>query len=112
LASSFVESGTGDRAEEKILIHQAVSQYTPSRYDPIELLNLFSQIISLDISQRSIFVLPAAFLTSFFQMDGHFLFPWHFVPTGSSNPETPCATRDWRLWWGLSGMDMNYCLLT
>jgi len=58
LASSFVESGTGERGKERTLVYQAVSQYTPSRYDPIELLNLFSQIISLDISQRSISLIP------------------------------------------------------
>jgi len=33
-------------------------------------------------------------------LDGHFLFSWFFVPTGSSKPENPCAARDWRLWWG------------
>ena len=61
LASSFVESGTGERGKERTLVYQAVSQYTPSRYVPIELLHLFTQMISLDISQRSIFVPPPAF---------------------------------------------------
>ena len=46
----------GDR--NRTLIYQAVSQYTPSRYVPIELLLLFPQIISLDISQRSVSLIP------------------------------------------------------
>jgi len=83
LASSFVESGTGERGKERTLVYQAVSQYTPSRYVPIELLHLFTQMISLDISQRSIFVPPVNFFPKFFQFGGHFLFSWYFVPTGS-----------------------------
>jgi len=59
LASSFVESGTGERGKERTLVYHAVSQYTPSRYVPIELLHLFTQIISLDISQRSISLDPS-----------------------------------------------------
>jgi len=59
LASSFVESGTGERGKERTLVYQAVSQYTPSRYVPIELLLLFPQMISLDISQRSISLIPS-----------------------------------------------------
>jgi len=59
LAFSFVESGTGERGQERTLIYQAVSQYTPSRYVPIELLHLFTQMISLDISQRSISLIPS-----------------------------------------------------
>jgi len=73
-ASSFVESGTGERGKERTLIYQAFSQYTPSRYDPIKLLQLITQIISLDISQRSVFVFPFNFSPNLFQMDGHFLF--------------------------------------
>ncbi|OKO89064.1 hypothetical protein BRO54_3431 [Geobacillus proteiniphilus] len=34
---------------------------------------MFSQIISLDISQRSIFVPPALLSANLFQFDGHFL---------------------------------------
>jgi hypothetical protein len=97
LASSFVESGTGERGKERTLVYQAVSQYTPSRYVPIELLHLFTQMISLDISQHSIFVPPAAFSTNFFQFCGHLLFSWFFVPTGSSKPEKPCGSREERV---------------
>jgi hypothetical protein len=75
LASSFVESGTGERGKERTLIYQAVSQYTPSCYDPIELLNLFSQIISLDISQRFVFVLPFNFFLFSSKMTDTFYFP-------------------------------------
>jgi len=92
-ASSFVERGTGERGKERTLVYQEVSQYTPSRYVPIELLHLFTQNISLDISQRSIFLSPLAFSTNLFQIGGHFLFSWYFVPNGSSNPENPCGCR-------------------
>lgn len=85
------------------MVYQAASQYTPSRYVPIELLHLFPQIISLDISQRSIFVPPAAFSTNFFQLDGHFLFSWYFVPTGCSKPENPCGSREERRCGGMGG---------
>jgi len=41
------------------LVYQAVSKYTPSRYVPIELLHLFTQTISLDISQLSVSLIPS-----------------------------------------------------
>jgi hypothetical protein len=75
LASSFVESGTGERGKERTLVYQAVSQYTPSRYVPIELLHLFTQMISLDISQRFVFVLPFNFFLISSKTTDTFYFP-------------------------------------
>jgi hypothetical protein len=84
----------------KGLRDQVSSQYTHPFFLSPYPCSLSPQIISLDISQRSDFVLPVNFSPNFFQFGGHFLFSWYFVPTGSSNPENPCAARDWRLWWG------------
>ncbi|KMY61008.1 hypothetical protein AA906_04960 [Geobacillus stearothermophilus] len=57
------------------MVYQAVSQYTPSRYVPIELLHLFTQMISLDISQRSIFVPPVNFSLNSSNLADTFYFP-------------------------------------
>jgi len=88
LASSFVESGTGERGKERTLVYQAVSQYTPSRYVLIELLHLFTQMISLDISQRSIFVPPAAFRLISSNWTDTFYFPGFLFQLVPQIPKT------------------------
>ena len=99
-------------AVTKGLRDQILSKYTHPFFLSPYPFSLSPQIISLDISQRSISLDPSPWFPNFFQNDGHFLFSWYFVPTGSWKPEKPCGCREDRRWGESCGMDMNYFPLT